>query len=95
MLKAPAEGQEKLLISSTAATLQLGGRTILDNVNLKVAEGEIVTIVGPNGARQVDAHPGAAGIAAMFRRVRRTLGGPACRIRAAKVSGAGDDATVG
>lgn len=50
MLRSPSKGYEKLLISTMAATLYLGGRTILDGVNIKISEGEIVTIVGPNGA---------------------------------------------
>lgn len=38
------------LLSAREATLKLGGRTILDRVNLDVRAGEIVTIIGPNGA---------------------------------------------
>jgi zinc transport system ATP-binding protein len=38
------------LVRTVSATLILGGRTILDGVNVKVERGEIVTIVGPNGA---------------------------------------------
>ena len=32
------------------ATARLGGRTVLDRVNLSVAPGELVALVGPNGA---------------------------------------------
>jgi len=32
------------------ATARLGGRTVLDRVNLAVAPGELVALVGPNGA---------------------------------------------
>ena len=38
------------LLSAKDASLELGGRKILDRVNLDVRAGEIVTIIGPNGA---------------------------------------------
>jgi zinc transport system ATP-binding protein len=38
------------LIASHDVSLKIGGRLILDNVNLAVRPGEIVTIIGPNGA---------------------------------------------
>ncbi len=38
------------LLSARDATLAIGGRTILDRVNLDVRTGEIVTVIGPNGA---------------------------------------------
>ncbi|MGQ0485545.1 MAG: metal ABC transporter ATP-binding protein [Hyphomicrobiales bacterium] len=38
------------LLSARDATLTIGGRTILDHVNLDVRAGEIVTVIGPNGA---------------------------------------------
>ncbi|MGH6906305.1 MAG: ATP-binding cassette domain-containing protein, partial [Aestuariivirga sp.] len=38
------------LLSARDATLTIGGRTILDRVNLDVRSGEIVTVIGPNGA---------------------------------------------
>ena len=38
------------LISTHALGLKIGGRKILDNVNLSVHDREIVTIIGPNGA---------------------------------------------
>ena len=38
------------LLSARDATLMIGGRAILDHVNLDVRGGEIVTVIGPNGA---------------------------------------------
>jgi zinc transport system ATP-binding protein len=38
------------LLSARDASLEIGGRLILDKVNLDVRPGEIVTIIGPNGA---------------------------------------------
>jgi zinc transport system ATP-binding protein len=38
------------LLSAKNATLTIGGRSILDHVNLEVRAGEIVTVIGPNGA---------------------------------------------
>ena len=38
------------LVTARDVCLQIGGRTILQNITLSVAPGEIVTIVGPNGA---------------------------------------------
>ncbi len=38
------------LLSAKDATLTIGGRTILDRVNVDVRAGEIVTVIGPNGA---------------------------------------------
>lgn len=38
------------LIAARDLTLRLGGKVILDNVNVEIAAGEIVTIVGPNGS---------------------------------------------
>ena len=38
------------LLSARDATLVIGGRTILDKVNLDVRPNEIVTVIGPNGA---------------------------------------------
>ena len=45
MLKA-----QNALLSARDATLEIGGRTILDRVNVDVRPGEIVTVIGPNGA---------------------------------------------
>ena len=41
---------QNALLSAREATLVIGGRTILDRVNLDVRPGEIVTVIGPNGA---------------------------------------------
>jgi zinc transport system ATP-binding protein len=38
------------ILSARDATLAIGGRTILDQVNLDVRPNEIVTVIGPNGA---------------------------------------------
>jgi zinc transport system ATP-binding protein len=38
------------ILSARDATLIIGGRTILDKVNLDVRPNEIVTVIGPNGA---------------------------------------------
>ncbi len=38
------------ILSARDVTLELGGRTILNKVNLDVRRGEIVTVIGPNGA---------------------------------------------
>lgn len=38
------------LISTRDLTLKIGGRVILDHVNLDVRAGDIVTVIGPNGA---------------------------------------------
>lgn len=38
------------LIAARGLTLRLGGKVILDDVNVEIAAGEIVTIVGPNGS---------------------------------------------
>lgn len=39
-----------LLISGKDLGLEIGGRTILDHVDIAVHAGEIVTVIGPNGA---------------------------------------------
>ncbi|PKF62025.1 zinc ABC transporter ATP-binding protein ZnuC [Psychromonas sp. psych-6C06] len=39
-----------MLISSHALSVQFGNHLILDQINLSVSHGEIVTIVGPNGS---------------------------------------------
>ena len=38
------------LIEVEGASLRLGGRTVLEHVDLAIAPGEIVTLIGPNGA---------------------------------------------
>jgi zinc transport system ATP-binding protein len=39
-----------LLISASQLYLSLGGRVVLDRVDMQVSKGEIVTLVGPNGS---------------------------------------------
>ena len=38
------------LISASGVTVRYGGRPVLDGVDLSVAPGEIVTLIGPNGS---------------------------------------------
>jgi zinc transport system ATP-binding protein len=38
------------LVAVEDVSVEIGGRTILQTINLSVASGEIVTVVGPNGA---------------------------------------------
>ena len=38
------------LLSCSQITLELGGRRILEGVNLEVEQGEVVGLAGPNGA---------------------------------------------
>jgi zinc transport system ATP-binding protein len=38
------------LLSLSAVNLVLGGRTVLENIDLQLKAGEIMTVVGPNGA---------------------------------------------
>ena len=40
----------KTLLSLSAVNLVLGGRALLEDINLQLNAGEIVTVVGPNGA---------------------------------------------
>jgi zinc transport system ATP-binding protein len=39
-----------ILLSLSAVNLVLGGKSLLENINLQLKPGEIVTVVGPNGA---------------------------------------------
>lgn len=45
-----AEPLSSLLLSATQLCLHLGGRAVLDHVDVQVRAGEIVTLVGPNGS---------------------------------------------
>lgn len=40
----------ELLLEATGISLQLSGHQILDNVDISVKSGEIVTLIGPNGS---------------------------------------------
>ena len=44
------EGKRDTLIEARGLLVRLGGRLILDNVDLRVSRGEIVTLVGLNGS---------------------------------------------
>ena len=43
--------EKKTLLKVENATMQFGGVVAVDNLNLEVNEGEIVALIGPNGAR--------------------------------------------
>lgn len=46
----PTKAMEDPLVMAAGLTVRLGGRVILDRVDLAVRSGEIVTLIGPNGA---------------------------------------------
>jgi iron complex transport system ATP-binding protein len=50
------------LLTLTGATASLGGRTVLDGVDLAVGAGELVAVVGPNGAGKSSAIRALAGL---------------------------------
>ncbi|MFQ5534828.1 MAG: zinc ABC transporter ATP-binding protein ZnuC [Sphingomonadales bacterium] len=45
-----AGGERRTLITLDGVRLSLGGKRILDGINLTVSRGEIVTLIGPNGS---------------------------------------------
>ncbi|MDH5473906.1 MAG: zinc ABC transporter ATP-binding protein ZnuC [Gammaproteobacteria bacterium] len=45
-----ANGHNDFLIKIQGVSLQIAGRQILDNIDLEVGKGEIVTLIGPNGS---------------------------------------------
>ena len=40
----------QLVLEASGVTMRFGGLTAVDNVSMKVHEGEIVGLIGPNGA---------------------------------------------
>ena len=44
------EGQKQILLQTQDLSLVSGGRTLISNITLDVSAGEIVTVIGPNGA---------------------------------------------
>lgn len=50
------------ILTLTGATASLGGRTVLNAVDLSVAAGELVAVVGPNGAGKSSAIRALAGL---------------------------------
>lgn len=46
----PNEQRGMSLVGASALTVMLGGRVVLEDIDLAVAEGEIVTLIGPNGS---------------------------------------------
>ena len=48
--RAAVDRGEPAAVSLTGASVALGGRTILDHVEVTIAPGEFVAVLGPNGA---------------------------------------------
>ncbi len=48
--QAPAPSGGRVLLEARGVIMRFGGLTAVNNVNLSVAEGEIVGLIGPNGA---------------------------------------------
>ena len=49
-MSAAAEDAGEELVRLSGASVRLGGRAVLEDVDLAIAPGEIVTVVGPNGS---------------------------------------------
>ena len=47
---APERADARLLVAARGLSLRRGGRVVLENVDLEVRAGEIVTLIGPNGS---------------------------------------------
>jgi zinc/manganese transport system ATP-binding protein len=45
-----AQGEREPIIELRGVRVRLGGRTILEDVNLSIEEGEFIAVLGPNGA---------------------------------------------
>lgn len=60
--EARAARQQKTLIAFNAATLRLGGKTIIENLDLEVRPGEFLCIVGASGCGKTTALRLAAGL---------------------------------
>lgn len=60
--EARAARRQKLLIAFNAATLRLGGKTIIENLDLQVRPGEFLCIVGASGCGKTTALRLAAGL---------------------------------
>ncbi|MGY3236270.1 NitT/TauT family transport system ATP-binding protein [Bradyrhizobium sp. USDA 4472] len=60
--EARAARRQKTLIAFNAATLQLGGKTIIENLDLEVRPGEFLCIVGASGCGKTTALRLAAGL---------------------------------
>lgn len=46
----PRDQDERYLIIGTGLTVRFGGHAVVDNVDITVASGEIVILIGPNGS---------------------------------------------
>ncbi len=58
----------------TGVSLALGGRTILDNIDLDIAEGEFIGVLGPNGAGKTTLLRALLGLITPMRGSIRVLG---------------------
>jgi iron complex transport system ATP-binding protein len=54
------------LLSAKDITVRLGGRTVVDSVNVTLAAGELVALVGPNGAGKTTLLKALAGLVPTF-----------------------------